>query len=31
LAFIATDLLTGCRLDELLTFGSVDGRAGERR
>jgi hypothetical protein len=33
LAFIATDLLTGCRLDELLTLnlGSVDGRPGERR
>jgi integrase/recombinase XerD len=33
LAFIATDLLTGCRLDELLTLnlGSIDGRAGERR
>ena len=33
LAFIATDLLTGCRLDELLSLnvGSIDGRAGERR
>jgi site-specific recombinase XerD len=33
LAFIATDLLTGCRLDELLSLnlGSMDGRSGERR
>ena len=33
LAFIATDLLTGCRLAELLSLdlGSLDGRAGERR
>jgi integrase/recombinase XerD len=33
LAFIATDLLTGCRLAELLSLnlGSIDGRAGERR
>ncbi len=33
LAFIATDLLTGCRLDQLLSLnlGSIDGRPGERR
>jgi integrase len=33
LAFIATDLLTGCRLAELfsLNLSSIDGRAGERR